>query len=132
MAGTDRETTGYVTQAEVDGPTVVVLGGVHRNEVAGYTAAGKIADWEITAGTLVTIPEVNVAAIERGTRTDEEGTDLNRQFPEGGSHEPTSLARSGTCSSSTNPTPSSTSRVGWGLHRRRRRRGRTSDFPLER
>ncbi|WP_312910596.1 PKD domain-containing protein [Natronosalvus caseinilyticus] len=92
LSGTDRETTGYVTQAEADGPTVVVLGGIHGNEVAGYTAAGKIADWEITAGTLVTIPEVNAAAIERGTRTDEEGTDLNRQFPEG--EEPrTELAR---------------------------------------
>ncbi|MCU4752489.1 succinylglutamate desuccinylase/aspartoacylase family protein [Halobacteria archaeon AArc-curdl1] len=80
--GTDQATTVYVTTAEADGPTVVVLGGIHGNEVAGYVAAGEIADWTIDAGTLVTIPEANAVAIERGTRTDDDGIDLNRQFPE--------------------------------------------------
>lgn len=90
--GTAEETTVYVTTADADGPTVVVVGGVHGNEVAGYTAAGAIADWEIGAGTLVTVPEANAVAIERGTRTDDDGVDLNRQFPEG--NEPgTALAR---------------------------------------
>ena len=90
--GTAEATTVYVTTADADGPTVVVVGGVHGNEVAGYTAAGAIADWEIGAGTLVTIPEANAVAIERGTRTDDDGVDLNRQFLEG--REPsTDLAR---------------------------------------
>ena len=90
--GTDEETTVYVTTADADGPTAVVVGGVHGNEVAGYTAAGAVADWEIGAGTLVTIPEANAVAIERGTRTDDDGVDLNRQFPEG-SDPTTDLAR---------------------------------------
>ena len=90
--GTAEETTVYVTSADADGPTAVVVGGVHGNEVAGYTAAGAIADWEIGAGTLVTIPEANAVAIERGTRTDDDGVDLNRQFPEGSEPE-TALAR---------------------------------------
>ncbi|WP_265110945.1 PKD domain-containing protein [Halosolutus halophilus] len=81
--GTDQETTAYVTTADADGPTVVVVGGLHGNEIAGYVAAGEIADWPIDAGRLVTIPEANAVAIDRGTRTDDEGVDLNRQFPEG-------------------------------------------------
>ncbi|SEQ54932.1 PKD domain-containing protein [Natrinema salaciae] len=81
--GTAEETTVYVTTADADGPTAVVVGGLHGNEVAGYTAADRIADWTIDAGTLVTIPETNAVAIERGTRNDENGNNLNRQFPEG-------------------------------------------------
>ncbi|ELZ14599.1 succinylglutamate desuccinylase/aspartoacylase [Haloterrigena salina JCM 13891] len=90
--GTAEETTVYVTSADVDGPTVVVIGGVHGNEVAGYTATGSIADWEIGAGTLVTIPKANAAAVENGTRTADDGVDLNRQFLEGREPE-TDLAR---------------------------------------
>ncbi|TMT85765.1 PKD domain-containing protein [Haloterrigena sp. H1] len=90
--GTDEETTVSVTTADAEGPTAVVVGGIHGNEVAGYTAAGQIADWTIDAGTLVVIPEANAVAIERGTRTDEEGTNLNRQFPEGETPQ-TELAR---------------------------------------
>ncbi|WP_436347800.1 PKD domain-containing protein [Natronorubrum sp. FCH18a] len=92
LDGTEQETTVYVTTAEADGPTVVVVGGVHGNEVAGYVAADEVADWTIDAGTLVTIPEANAVAIERGTRTDDEGSDLNRQFHEGSEPE-TELAR---------------------------------------
>ncbi|QRV15890.1 succinylglutamate desuccinylase/aspartoacylase family protein [Haloterrigena salifodinae] len=90
--GTAEETTVYVTSADVDGPTVVVIGGVHGNEVAGYTATGAIADWEIGAGTLVTIPKANAAAVENRTRTADDGVDLNRQFLEGREPE-TDLAR---------------------------------------
>jgi|AntDeeMetagen134_2_1112570.scaffolds.fasta_scaffold00375_9 hypothetical protein len=81
--GTDEETTAYVTTADTDGPTAIVVGGMHGNETAGYTAAGRIADWTIDAGTLVAIPETNAVAIERGTRNDDEGNNLNRQFSEG-------------------------------------------------
>ncbi|WP_226377467.1 succinylglutamate desuccinylase/aspartoacylase domain-containing protein [Haloterrigena turkmenica] len=82
----------YRTVAAADGPTVLVVGGVHGNEVAGYEAASAIAEWEIDAGTLVTIPYANADAVEQRTRTGEDGVDLNRQFPEG--EEPTTdLAR---------------------------------------
>ncbi|WP_256549403.1 succinylglutamate desuccinylase/aspartoacylase domain-containing protein [Natrinema caseinilyticum] len=80
--GTSEETTVYVTTADADGPTAFVIGGMHGNEVAGYTAAGKVSNWAIEAGTLVTIPEANAVAIERGTRNDQDGNNLNRVFPE--------------------------------------------------
>ncbi|ELY87758.1 succinylglutamate desuccinylase/aspartoacylase [Natrialba hulunbeirensis JCM 10989] len=83
MEGTDKETTVYVTESETDGPTVFVIGGVHGNETAGYVAAEEIAEWTIDAGTLVTLPRADVVAIDRGTRVDDDGIDLNRQFPEG-------------------------------------------------
>ena len=91
-AGTEQETTVYVTEAPVDGPTVAVVGGMHGNEVAGYEAAGEIADWRIDAGTLVAIPEANAVAVEQGTRSGDDWSDLNRQFPEGEAPE-TELAR---------------------------------------
>lgn len=92
MEGTSRETTVYVTEAPVEGPTVVVAGGMHGNEIAGYEAAGDIADWRIDAGTLVAIPEANAAAVEQRTRSGDDWGDLNRQFPEGSEPE-TDLAR---------------------------------------
>lgn len=91
-AGMDYETTVYVTEAAVDGPTAVVVGGIHGNEVAGYEAAGEIVDWQIDAGTLVVIPEANAVAVEQGTRSGDDWTDLNRQFP-GGDEPQTDLAR---------------------------------------
>ncbi|QLK25805.1 succinylglutamate desuccinylase/aspartoacylase family protein [Natrinema zhouii] len=81
--GTAEETTAYVVTADTEGPTALVVGGMHGNETAGYTAAGQIADWTIDAGTLVVIPEANAVAIEGGTRNDEEGNNLNRQFSQG-------------------------------------------------
>ncbi|WP_340681216.1 PKD domain-containing protein [Natrinema gelatinilyticum] len=90
--GTAEETTVYVTTADADGPTAFVIGGMHGNEVAGYTAAGKISNWTIEVGTLVTIPESNAVAIERGTRNDQHGNNLNRAFPEWSEPE-TELAR---------------------------------------
>lgn len=92
LAGTEHETAGYVRTATADGPTVVVVGGVHGNEVAGYEAAARLSDAAIERGRLVTVPRANVAAIEDGARTAEDGVDLNRQFPVG--EEPTTeLAR---------------------------------------
>nr|WP_276257052.1 succinylglutamate desuccinylase/aspartoacylase family protein [Halovivax sp. TS33] len=92
LPGTDHETTVYETRTAADGPTVLVVGGIHGNEIAGYRAAARIADWDIDAGTLVTIPEANTVAIDDGTRTGTDAVDLNRQFPTG-SEPRTELAR---------------------------------------
>ncbi|EJN60413.1 PKD domain-containing protein [Halogranum rubrum] len=83
LEGTPSETTVEVTTADADGPTVMVVGGLHGDEVAGYRAAGDISEWDIESGQLVVIPEVNTRAIERGTRTPADGVDLNREFPVG-------------------------------------------------
>lgn len=82
MAGTEFETTGYVIRGDDQGPTTMVISGIHGNETAGFTAAKAIAEQSIAAGTLVVLPKANRPAIEADTRTVSE-FDLNRQFPTG-------------------------------------------------
>lgn len=91
-SGTDQATKVYVTTANQSGPTVMVTGGMHGNEEGGYTAAGKIADWDISRGRLVVIPKANAAADRQDSRVADGGVDLNRQFPTGSEPE-TKLAR---------------------------------------
>lgn len=85
MEGTAYETSVHVLDAGA-GPTGMVVGGVHGNEVGGIEAARLVLEYGLSAGRLVVIPEANAPAVEAGEREGPEG-DLNRQFPVGG--EPT-------------------------------------------
>lgn len=82
LDGTDRETPVYEVEGSEDGPTAVILGGLHGNEINGYRAAADATGWEIDAGRLVVIPLADIAAIEADTREGPDG-DLNRLFPGG-------------------------------------------------
>lgn len=82
LEGTGRETSVYEVEGAEEGPTAVLLGGVHGNEVNGYRAAAGVTDWEIDAGRLVVIPLAETVAAERNTRHGPDG-DLNRLFPAG-------------------------------------------------
>ncbi|MGI6468403.1 MAG: hypothetical protein GXZ09_08515 [Syntrophomonadaceae bacterium] len=79
-AGTIYATPMYINDSGVPGPVVMIVGGVHGNEPAGYTAAGKVKDWNIKKGKLIVLPQANKKAVERKTRT--YNGDLNRQFPQ--------------------------------------------------
>jgi len=79
MPGTPLEASYVVLSAEVPGPTVVVIGGFHGNEPAGYLAARKLCRWKIVRGTLVVLSDANKEAISRGVRFHQEN--LNRLFP---------------------------------------------------
>ncbi|QLG62681.1 succinylglutamate desuccinylase/aspartoacylase family protein [Halorarum salinum] len=85
-SGTEHATPVYVNDAEADGPTALVVGGMHGDERPGYLAAERLRSRVPAAGTLVVLPRANRVAIERGTRAGE-GGDLNRQFPAGSSPE---------------------------------------------
>lgn len=76
------ETRVTVVDGPRPGPTVVVVGGVHGNEPAGYLAARRVEHWDVERGTLVVVPNANPRAIENGTRK-VDGRDLNAQFPVG-------------------------------------------------
>lgn len=92
MTGTERETDVYVIDGRRDGPTALVVGGMHGDEECGFLAAEDVATWRFDAGTVVVLPRANRLAIERARRTAADGVDLNRQFPTG--EEPTTaLAR---------------------------------------
>lgn len=91
LSGTKYETEIVTVDAPQDGPTAVVVGGMHGDEPSGYRAATRVASWDIQAGKIVAVPKANQPAIQRGTRKNDNG-DFNRQFPPG--EEPnTKLAR---------------------------------------
>ncbi len=68
MEGTPYETRFHVIRGAEPGATVAVFGGLHGNEPAGYLAARKVADWTVTRGTLVVLPDAHAEAIRRGVR----------------------------------------------------------------
>lgn len=91
LPGTEHETPVYTIEGERDGPTALVVGGMHGDERSGYLAAEAMLEWSIDAGRVVVLPRANGVAIRRDSRDGASG-DLNRQFPPGA--EPTTeLAR---------------------------------------
>jgi predicted deacylase len=81
MGGTPWETVLYIISSPKAGPVVMVIGGIHGDEPAGYLAADSIATWSVDRGTLLVLPRANVPAIADRKRNVPGGTDLNRAFP---------------------------------------------------
>ena len=81
MHGTDWETPALIRSTGVPGPALVVLGGVHGNEPAGWLAAEAITKWEPRAGALAVLPHANTRAIAGFARLVDGEGDLNRQYP---------------------------------------------------
>lgn len=77
--GTKYATDLYIIESNQPGPVVMVVGGVHGNETAGYTAARKITDYKISRGTLLVLPQANRRAVNAHKRY--LSSDLNRDFP---------------------------------------------------
>jgi len=81
MKDTPYATPAYVYKASVEGPAVMVVGGVHGNEPAGSLAAQKFCDVDLLKGTLIVIPKANITALAAEVRTLPETGDLNRSYP---------------------------------------------------
>ena len=79
MSGTRYQTPYFIKTGAESGPTVVVVGGVHGDEVAGYQAARMLKSWTVEAGTLVLVPDAHVEAIRRNVRA--YPRNMNRLFP---------------------------------------------------
>lgn len=92
LEGTQYETTIHTITSPNEGPTAMIFGGVHGNELGGIEAARLATEYTIDRGTLVVSPETNKAAVEMEGNHGPEG-DLNRQFPIGG--EPTTEVAQG-------------------------------------
>jgi len=73
-----------VVESGTPGPTVLVIGGIHGNELAGVEAAKRIAEWKILRGRLLIIAEANPDALKAQKRlipgVDKDEADLNRNF----------------------------------------------------
>ena len=69
----------------VDGPVVLVTGGIHGNESAGARAAEQVRHWPIKKGRLIVVPRANIPGLKAGTRhlpgESKLLHDLNRNFP---------------------------------------------------
>ena len=79
MANTAFQTRYFVKKGARSGPTVVVIGGLHGDEIAGYLAARQLENWTVQSGTLVLIPDANVPAIRANRRF--VGRNMNALFP---------------------------------------------------
>ena len=79
MRGTRYQTPYFVKTGATPGPTIVVIGGVHGDEIAGYLAARQLRNWTVQSGTLVVVPDANVPAIQANRRF--VGRNMNALFP---------------------------------------------------
>ena len=79
MPGTRFQTSYFIKVGAQSGPTIVVVGGVHGDETAGYLAARKLKNWRVKNGTLVVISDANVPAIQANRRF--VGRNMNALFP---------------------------------------------------
>jgi len=73
-----------VERAKLDGPTVLIMGGVHGDEVNGVAIVRDIIRKKYNKpvrGTIICIPVFNVFGYLRLTREFPDGRDLNRVFP---------------------------------------------------
>lgn len=76
----------YVLTSSKPGPTLMVVGGMHGNEIAGYQAAERLVnEFAPDRGRLVVIPRANAHAIALNKRGAPDIPDLNRRFPVGSS-----------------------------------------------
>lgn len=88
QAGARWETSGCVVDSGVEGPTALILGGVHGNEPAGAVAAERICRFAPVRGRLVVVPRVNPLGLERNIRYLPEFGDMNRAYPPSGENTP--------------------------------------------
>jgi len=82
--GTPFATRWYSHDSEVEGPTVLVIGGMHGDEPAGHRAATQVATWSVDRGRIVVVPAANPPALVERTRRipglEDDAGDLNRHF----------------------------------------------------
>jgi len=81
LPGTAAATPLYMVTSETEGPVILVIGGIHGDEPAGYLAAEVVASWVVDRGTLIVIPRAHKLAIQRQQRNGADLLDLNRSFP---------------------------------------------------
>ncbi|MBN2263783.1 MAG: succinylglutamate desuccinylase/aspartoacylase family protein [Prolixibacteraceae bacterium] len=73
-----------VERAKADGPCLLILGGIHGNEINGVEIVRKIVALKINKpkrGTTICIPVLNVFGFLNQQREFPDGRDLNRVFP---------------------------------------------------
>lgn len=90
LTGTAYETTVYKFVTDKEGPKIAIVGGIHGDEIAGWTAALRLVDSikkeKGICGEIIIVPEANIVADKAKSRYGVSGydlSDLNRSFPLG-------------------------------------------------
>lgn len=80
MEGTRCETYAYYKKKKISRMKVIIIAGIHGNEVAGIKAAESILENDYSSS-LIVIPRANIEASKLKVRTPYYMEDLNRSFP---------------------------------------------------
>lgn len=81
---TSLEVPVIIERSAIDGPVLLLIAGIHGDEVNGVEIVRQIISKKIgkpTKGTVICIPVVNVFGFLNQTREFPDGRDLNRTFP---------------------------------------------------
>ena len=73
-----------IYRSEVEGPTLLLLAGVHGDEINGVEVVRRILEEKhhhVQAGSVICIPVLNVYGFLMGSREVPDGKDVNRSFP---------------------------------------------------
>lgn len=84
-SGTKIHINAHVFRSEYPGPTVLILGGVHGDEINGVETIRKLIFddhfTDLQCGTVIAIPIVNIYGFINFSRAVPDGKDVNRSFP---------------------------------------------------
>lgn len=73
-----------VSRAKVEGPTLLLMGGLHGDEINGVEIVRRILDQKLNipdCGTTISIPIINIYGFIHFSRYVPDGKDVNRSFP---------------------------------------------------
>ena len=76
---TSQEVTVHFISGKEKGPTLLIFGGIHGDEAAGYLTAERYVRIKIKKGNLIVVPCLNASAISKGKRQGL-GGDMNHLF----------------------------------------------------
>ncbi len=79
FGATEQEVAVYHLSGREKGPTLLIIGGIHGDESAGYLTADRYINVELKKGNLIVVPRLNLPAIRKGKRHGIDG-DMNRLF----------------------------------------------------
>jgi len=87
--GSKWATPYYIVNSGRSGPVVMIVGGMHGNELAGSQAADQVSHWTIRRGKLVVIPHANYPGRQQMTAklpAESGSADLLEDFSSGSAH----------------------------------------------
>ncbi len=76
---TRQELTVHTIRGRDEGPTLLIIAGIHGDEAGGYLTAERYADVKLKRGNLIIVPRLNGPAVNAGKRRGL-GGDMNRLF----------------------------------------------------